>query len=625
MNNNVQEPTLNEFCNALVAMANIEAKIKQTEIDKEFIEKIKFWSTGLFRIVVMGEIKKGKSSFINALLGEKDLVPVSSDVATSTIYKICYGEKISYKVFFTQESKKQSIEITANKLSLYGTEQGNPNNEKSVDFIQVFVPSPFLKNGLVIIDTPGLGGLFKQHKKITYEYVPRADAVFMVSDSVESPIGQAELELLEDLRKITDQIFFVQTKAMAVGSEERKAREINNRNILTTSGNFSEDNLKYFVVDSYLKLEADQTKDPDDLYESGFAAVAAFINNEIRPNVKKSIMKNALRAALYKYEWIKAQIEQMEKICSADNEDKQNELKEQLAKATQELLLWQNSLPMLQEKFQDGIRTIKEKAQEELKQCRPNGPMQMNMEETISNAQDMNELLVIIDELSAGIPNVFAEYRFEILKNIQEQIKNLWSIFADYQIQVNNNQTNDKDTGENVGIFTNVGTFARIIEQNANNHEYSFDNLRTSFLGGSIAVAMVTSVMDLFNPVGWVFKVIGTASAIYGGYKAMQIKQDQELKNAKNQAIMGLNQAFNSAYQSVLDSIQTLLNHIEIDSFKSLKKAIAEQQNNLKENEAKLKKRQVSTVAQLQEDKVKIEQYKIAFENVTNVLNSVKE
>ena len=55
---------------------------------------------GIFRLVVMGEIKKGKSSFINALLGEPDLLPTASDVATSTVFKLIYGPQKRFKVFF---------------------------------------------------------------------------------------------------------------------------------------------------------------------------------------------------------------------------------------------------------------------------------------------------------------------------------------------------------------------------------------------------------------------------------------------------------------------------------------------------------------------------------------------
>ena len=127
---------LSDFCHALYSFVELEAKLNGVSPDQNLVEKIKLLSAGIFRIVVMGEVKKGKSSFINAMLGVENLVPISTDVATSTIYKICYGEKQSYKVFFSEESKKESLIIDQSEIAKYGTEAGNPGNEKQVDFIQ---------------------------------------------------------------------------------------------------------------------------------------------------------------------------------------------------------------------------------------------------------------------------------------------------------------------------------------------------------------------------------------------------------------------------------------------------------------------------------------------------------
>jgi hypothetical protein len=72
-------------------LAQLEGKIKNSPVDESFLANAKLTGLGIFRLVVMGEIKKGKSSFINALTGTENLVPVHSDVATSTIFKIHYG------------------------------------------------------------------------------------------------------------------------------------------------------------------------------------------------------------------------------------------------------------------------------------------------------------------------------------------------------------------------------------------------------------------------------------------------------------------------------------------------------------------------------------------------------
>jgi len=70
------------------------------DLISELEPEIKRLELGIFRLVVMGEIKKGKSSFINALLVEPGLLPTATDVATSTVFKIIYGPEKKFKVFF---------------------------------------------------------------------------------------------------------------------------------------------------------------------------------------------------------------------------------------------------------------------------------------------------------------------------------------------------------------------------------------------------------------------------------------------------------------------------------------------------------------------------------------------
>lgn len=271
----------------LLKAARLEASLTGETIPESWEQQLTMWGAGIFRLVVMGEIKKGKSSFINAMLGTKDLVPVSSNVATSTIFKIRYGAERGYVVHFLKESDKSALPIDVYDLNRFGTEDGNPGNREQVDFIEVLCPSPLLQSGIVIIDTPGLGGLFKAHKQITYQYVPRADAVFFVTDSVESPIGQLETEYLKDIRGITPYLYFVQTKACSVDTEARLARKRNNLSILSRCLELPEKDIPYFLVDSELRFDSEKFKDIDDLTESGYPQLMAFIRNVLQANQQK--------------------------------------------------------------------------------------------------------------------------------------------------------------------------------------------------------------------------------------------------------------------------------------------------------------------------------------------------
>jgi len=427
MNTKIEQPTLDSFCNGAATILGLESALSGKPVDPDWVKKIALWKTGLFRIVVMGEIKKGKSSFVNALLGHKDLVPVCSDVATSTIFKICYGEKVGYKVFFHKTSGKAPVEIDSAQLSAYGTEDGNPGNEKQVEFIQVFCPSPILKSGLVVIDTPGLGGLFKQHKRITYEYVPKADAVFLVTDSVESPIGQAEIDLLSDLKKVTKHIFFVQTKSRLVDADAREARKSNNLSILTSQADFDKDKIKYFVVDSQTKFAADEEKDLKKLERSGFKDVAEFVNGYIRPNVHRLLMARATAELRPKIDIIAREFDAQSAVLRTKTEEERTALVQTLKDEQKEIDKWERTgKAEIKEKIEVGLSRIRKDAIERLDQFDPNGgALILEIEQSLNQIDSMDEIQANVDGIQASLPNALAEKLHEICSDIQRETAKL--------------------------------------------------------------------------------------------------------------------------------------------------------------------------------------------------------
>lgn len=255
---------------------------ERAEIAARLDPAIERLSLGLFRLVVMGEIKKGKSSLINALLGEPDLLPTASDIATSTVYKILYGPELGCTVFFETDAKQaeeSALAINRGQLSEYGTEDGNPNNAKRVDFIGLELPHPLLREGLVIIDTPGVGGLFRAHRDIAYRYVPLADAVFFVLDSVEAVISADEIRFLKDLVRHAPRLCFIQTKIDSASTEQWKGWRERNLDILATELNRPRESLPYFCVSSKLKALADADRNGQDLVESGFVHLMHYLQH----------------------------------------------------------------------------------------------------------------------------------------------------------------------------------------------------------------------------------------------------------------------------------------------------------------------------------------------------------
>jgi GTPase SAR1 family protein len=165
-----------------------------------------------YQILVVGEVKRGKSSFINALIGQ-NVLPTDVDVATSQVFRVCRAEREAYRLRFEDGSAK---EINRDDLPRYGSQvvadaEGAPGLNQIIRWIEVDVPVRFLPPGVSILDTPGLGGLYELHAEITHRFIPQADAVVFVLDSTR-PIIEEELKYLEAILGATRNVFFIQTK-----------------------------------------------------------------------------------------------------------------------------------------------------------------------------------------------------------------------------------------------------------------------------------------------------------------------------------------------------------------------------------------------------------------------------
>src|SRR4030065_938369 len=181
-------------------------------ICEELREKIE---NNVFNLVVLGQFKRGKTTLINALLGA-EILPTAIVPLTSIATILTYGETLNIKVYFNDG---RMTEIEPASLPQYVTEKGNPRNEKDVQEVIITYPSSYLKDGVRLIDTPGVGSVYEHNTDVAYQYLPRSDAALFLL-SVDQPVSKAELDFLKDVKQYSHRIFFLQNKADYVGSED---------------------------------------------------------------------------------------------------------------------------------------------------------------------------------------------------------------------------------------------------------------------------------------------------------------------------------------------------------------------------------------------------------------------
>jgi GTPase SAR1 family protein len=157
-----------------------------------------------FNLVVLGQFKRGKSTLINALLSA-DLLPTAVVPLTSIVTIIHYGPAPRALVSFLDG---RELEVDVADIASFITESQNPRNIKRVAQVTVAFPSDVLKEGVRLVDTPGVGSVFAGNTGTTMDYLPQADAaIFLLA--ADQPISQAELEFLQTVRPHAAKFFFV--------------------------------------------------------------------------------------------------------------------------------------------------------------------------------------------------------------------------------------------------------------------------------------------------------------------------------------------------------------------------------------------------------------------------------
>jgi small GTP-binding protein len=141
---------------------------------------------GLFLLVIAGEFNSGKSSFINALLGER-VLPEGVTPTTDRINVLKWGETIGDEL-----------------VEAYLLERTHP--------------SPVLRD-ISIVDTPGTNAVLREHEELTRDYVPRSDLVLFVT-SADRPFTESERGFLEQIRAWGKKIVFIVNKIDILGGED---------------------------------------------------------------------------------------------------------------------------------------------------------------------------------------------------------------------------------------------------------------------------------------------------------------------------------------------------------------------------------------------------------------------
>lgn len=298
---------INMFSNALKVLQKKHEKLEKINLvdnDSKILYSTIVENECKFRITVVGEFLRGKSTFINALLGNK-ILPCGKLPTTNIITRIVYSDNPFYKIvkkdgkneYLTKEEFKDIGEIGSDKILTFGFKTVD-----EIDYAVIGMPLDLCKNSVEFIDTPGTNDLNIRHMRYKYDYLNYANIIILMLNAT-LVLTRSELDFLKERilsNQIKNVLVVINFKDQLIHAEEVKVKVKNY--VKGKIRELAEIEPKIFLVSSFqaliykmykngMKLNArERLYLPHSFEETGFVE----LERELFNYINKSVTKNKI-------------------------------------------------------------------------------------------------------------------------------------------------------------------------------------------------------------------------------------------------------------------------------------------------------------------------------------------
>ncbi|MFE1595332.1 dynamin family protein [Nocardia sp. NPDC058705] len=225
------------------------------------------------RIVVTGQLEQGKSRFVNALLG-LDVCRVGDDLTTTIPLQLEYGAVPHAELVLTAAgANEMRVEVPFEEIGTIDARSPYAQG-RQIARIEAAVPNQLLSEGIVLLDTPGVGGHGSAYSAAVLGMVPAADAVLVLSDA-STELTEPELSFLRQVRELCPTVAVLITK-IDMYPHWRQVAEADRAHIARAGLD-----VPMIPVSSLLRAHALRLNNPQLGRESGFGALFGFLKEQV--------------------------------------------------------------------------------------------------------------------------------------------------------------------------------------------------------------------------------------------------------------------------------------------------------------------------------------------------------
>ena len=438
---------------------------------EEVFEKLKEnLENGEFSIVVVGEFSAGKSTLLNALMGQR-ILPSFTNETTATVNFLRHKDRAINgevgRVYYRDGEEEELRDLSLATINEYVSTKGDEVANK-VEHLDLYLDSKFLEDGVTLVDSPGLNGVADGHREITEQQILKSNASIFLFNS-DHPGSKTDFEFLYDLQKKVKTIIFVLNKIDNIKEEEGETVES--------------------VIES---LKSNYRKQfPDIKTVPEIWPVAAFKALEARTVPEKAGQEEISRLKPFEERLLKfltcgekahqQLISPVERVISVLNETKSNyeedlkllagrqdteELENKISEVQEIVGNLSNKIKKSKNNVSNAVSNSSKEIIEELEA--QISKLQDRKLEEIDQFEDLDELLEYLDKFEKEFLRKVKSIAMEGEENLKEKIKTVVNMnYADTVDEVNN-QLMQSNSSINLDIKNHLNTDVEIYEVGLN-------------------------------------------------------------------------------------------------------------------------------------------------------------